>query len=127
MVDRSATAELATLKSVAAFWELLVRHGKLLPEYSSKYITEKQLLMIQANEIFSMDQVQVIFRLCVKPPSKLVLVQKLLKYLEQLKIPSGIDLAKQNFPDKGWLILAIATVSGGKDEIFHSDYLPNAN
>ena len=74
-----------------------------------------------------MDQVQVIFRLCVKPPSKLVLVQKLLKYLEQLKIPSGIDLAKQNFPDKGWLILAIATVSGGKNEIFHPDYLPNAN
>ncbi len=57
MVDRSATAELATLKSVAAFWELLVRHGKCLPEYSSKYITEKQLLMIQANEIFSVDQV----------------------------------------------------------------------
>jgi hypothetical protein len=56
-----------------------------------------------------------------------VLVQKLIKYLEQLKIPSGIDLAKQNFPDKSWLILAIATVSGGKDEIFHPDYLPNAN
>ena len=55
MVDRSATAELATLKSVAAFWELLVRHGKLLPEYSSKYITEKQLLLIQKNEIFALN------------------------------------------------------------------------
>ncbi len=119
MVDRSATAELATLKSVAAFWELLTRHGRYLPEYSSKYITEKQLLLVQQNKIFALNQSQVVFKLCVKPPSKLVLIQKLVKYLEDLKIPSGIDLGKQNFPDKSWLILAIATVSGGKDEIFH--------
>ena len=65
--------------------------------------------------------------MCVKPPSKLILIQKLLKYLEDLKIPSGIDLRKQNFPDKAWLVLAIATVSGGKDEIFHRDYLPSNN
>jgi hypothetical protein len=32
MVDRSATAELATLKSVAAYWELQTRYGKYLPE-----------------------------------------------------------------------------------------------
>ncbi len=55
MVDRSATAELANLKSVAAFWELLVRSGKFLPEYSSKYITEKQLMLIQRNEIFALN------------------------------------------------------------------------
>ncbi len=101
MVDRSTTAELATLKSVQAFWELLTRHGKCLPEYSSKYVTEKQLMLIQQNKIFSMDQSQVVFRLCCKPPTKLVLIAKLLKYLEVLKIPSGIDLVKQNFPDKG--------------------------
>jgi hypothetical protein len=53
-----------------------------------------------------------------------VLVQKLISYLEKLNIPSGIDLVKQNFPDKNWLIVAIATVSAGKDEIFESDYLP---
>ena len=41
MVDRSATAQLATLKSVAAYWELQTRNGKYLPEESSKYITEK--------------------------------------------------------------------------------------
>jgi hypothetical protein len=55
MVDRSTTAELANLKSVAAFWELLVRNGAFLPEYSSKYITEKQLLLIQKNEIFAIN------------------------------------------------------------------------
>jgi len=124
MVDRSATAQLATLKNVAAYWELQTRCGKYLPEESSKYITEKQLLLIQQNKIFCMDQSQVIFRVCVKAPRKLVLVHKLLTYLEQLDIQSGIDMAKQNFPDKNWLVLAISTVSGGKDEIFGKDYLP---
>jgi hypothetical protein len=47
MVDRSATQELATLKSVSAFWELLTRSGKFLPDENSKYVTEKQLLLIQ--------------------------------------------------------------------------------
>ncbi len=84
-------------------------------------------MLIQQNKIFSMDQVQVIFRLCCKPPTKLVLILKLLKYLENLGIPSGIDLVKQNFPDKAWLILAIATVSQGKDEIFDKDFLPSAS
>lgn len=74
MVDRSATAELATLKSVAAYWELQTRYGKFLPEESSKYVTEKQLLLIQQAAVFSLDQTQVVFRVCVKPPSKLVLV-----------------------------------------------------
>ena len=59
-----------------------MRHGKYLPEESSKYITEKQLLLIQANQIFTMDQDKVVFRVCVKPPRKLVLVQKLLAYLK---------------------------------------------
>jgi hypothetical protein len=54
MVDRSTTAELATLKNVRAFWELLTRHGKYLPDFSSKYVTEKQLLAVQQNKIFSM-------------------------------------------------------------------------
>ena len=74
MVDRSATAELATLKSVAAYWELQTRYGKFLPEESSKYVTEKQLLLIQQAAVFSLDQTQVVFRVCIKPPSKLVLV-----------------------------------------------------
>jgi hypothetical protein len=94
MVDRSATAELATLKSVAAYWELQTRSGKYLPEESSKYVTERQLLMVQQKQIFSLDQTQIVFRVCVKPPSKLVLVQKLLGYLQKLGIESGVDLVR---------------------------------
>jgi hypothetical protein len=71
-----------------------------------------------------LSQQQVVFRLCVKPPSKLILVQKLVAYLKQHNIESGIDMAKQNFPDKAWLVLAIATITNGADEIFHKDYLP---
>jgi hypothetical protein len=58
-----------------------------------------------------MEQSQIVFRVCVKPPSKEVLVHKLLGYLETLKIPSGINTVKQNYPDKAWLVLAISTVS----------------
>jgi len=36
-------------------------------------------------------------------------------------------MSKQNFPDKQWLILAIATLSSGKDEIFDTEYLPRTN
>jgi len=41
MVERRATQDLATLKSVSAFWELLTRSGKFLPDENSKYVTEK--------------------------------------------------------------------------------------
>ena len=33
-------------------------------------------------------------------------------------------MVKQNYPDKAWLIIAIATVSNGQDEIFSKDFLP---
>ena len=34
-------------------------------------------------------------------------------------------MEKQNFPDKDWLILAIATLSGGADPIFDAGYVPS--
>ena len=71
-----------------------------------------------------MTQQQVVFRVCVKPPTKLVLVQKLVAYLKQHNLESGINMLKQNFPDKAWLVIAIATLTNGADEIFHRDYLP---
>ena len=33
-------------------------------------------------------------------------------------------MSKRNFPDKRWLIFAIATLSKGQDEIFNEDYMP---
>ena len=37
---------------------------------------------------------------------------------------TGINFTTENFPDKDYLILAIATFSGGKDEIFDKNYIP---
>ena len=54
-----------------------------------------------------------------------MMVQKYLKYLADVGIPSGIDMAKKNFPDKIWLILAVATLSEGQDEIFDPEYVPS--
>ena len=54
-------------------------------------------------------------------------MKKLIGYLDVLKIPSGINTVKMNYPDKAWLVLAIATVSNGQDEIFNKDYLPGVD
>jgi len=37
---------------------------------------------------------------------------------------SGIDDQKGNYPDKEYLVLMIATLSNGNDEIFRKDYYP---
>jgi len=58
------------------------------------------------------------------PPKKLVLVNKLETYLKNFNLKSGIEVEKGNFPDKEWLILAISTLSQGKDEIFEPNYVP---
>ena len=52
-------------------------------------------------------------------------MQKFLKYLGVSGAKSGIEMKKENYPDKRWLILAIATLSRGKDEIFDPDYMPS--
>jgi len=54
-----------------------------------------------------------------------VLIEKLHGYLAPHKLSTGIDLTKENFPDKPWLIIAVSSVSGGKDEIFAKDYIPS--
>jgi hypothetical protein len=53
-----------------------------------------------------------------------VLCEILHGYLLPLGIASGIDMEKENFPDKEWLVLAVASLSGGKDPIFARDYVP---
>jgi len=45
--------------------------------------------------------------------------------VRQHNTKSGIDMEKQNFTDKDWLILAIATLSGGADPIFDAGYVPS--
>jgi len=104
--------------------ELMTRNGYFLPRLESRFCTQKMLLRIRDGEVWCPKQEQIVLRQCTRPPSVQVLVQKLQHYLQPHRLESGISLKKENFPDKNWLILAIATVSGGKDEIFQKDYIP---
>jgi hypothetical protein len=36
-------------------------------------------------------------------------------------------MGKENFPDKEWLVVAVASLSRGRDEIFKLDYVPVGN
>ena len=104
-------------RNLAAFHELLTRNGMCCPNINSKFVNKESLSAMYMGKIFNMRQQDVVYRECVKPPSKLVLIQKFLKYLAATGTDSGILMKRENFPDKKWLILAIATLSKGKDEI----------
>ena len=110
-------------KNVRAYWEQEVRQGLYMPAFSSKFICEKTITSMKNFQTLAIKQEQVIFRVCMSPPTKQVLLQKLENYLKPLNIKSGIE--KDKHPDKEWLILAISTLSDGKDEIFAPDYMPN--
>ena len=112
-------------KNLAAFHELLTRDGMCCPALNSKFANKESLSAMFTGKIFRLRQEDVIYRECVKPPTKLVLVQKFLKYLGVTGAQSGIVMKNENFPDKRWLILAIATLSQGRDEIFAADYMPS--
>jgi len=51
-------------------------------------------------------------------------LQKFEQYLSTLNANSGIITAKENYPDKEYLVLMIATLSQGNDEIFGKTYVP---
>ena len=80
------------------------------------------LTLMYTNKIYNLKQEDVVYRECVKPPSKQAMVNKLEQYLAEIKKPSGIE--KQNYPDKLWLVLAVPTFSGN-DEIFDPEYMPS--
>ena len=101
------------LKNLAAMHELLTRQGFCLPQFNSKFVNRVTLTKIYNGQIFGLKSQHLVFRQCATPPTKLVMVQKLEKYLAAMNIKSGIDMSKANFPDKPWLILAVATLSKG--------------
>ena len=82
--------------------------------------------MVRDGKIWSLRQDKVIHRECTRPPSIRALVEKLHTYLRALGKESGISMKKENFPDKAWLVRAIASLSDGDDEIFKIDYVPVA-
>ena len=104
----------ALVKDKKAYHELLVRSGFVLPELDSKFVSSDNLIGIQAKKIFGLKVDDVVYRQCVTPPSKQVLLDKLNHYLQVLGLPpSGINPIKKNYPDKAWLILAISSLSKG--------------
>ena len=113
------------LKNMGAFHELMRRNGFAMPDLSSKFINQNTLFGMYSGQIYSLKQIDVVYREVAKPPTKLMMVQKFEDYLSRVNVKSGIDMAKKNFPDKTWLILAVATLSRGQDEIFDPEYVPS--
>ena len=97
----------------AMLYELMTRNGYYLPDLKSRYCTQKTLLKIRDGEYWCLKQDMVMTRVCTRPPSVHVLIEKLHQYLEPHKLKTGISVTKENFPDKAWLIIAVATVSQG--------------
>ena len=81
-------------KNVQAFWEHEMREGVFLPDYTSKFVNMPTLLLIKEGKIFKIMQHQVIFKVCMTPPVKQVLVKKMEAYLKPHGIASGIDHSK---------------------------------
>ena len=67
-----------------------------------------------------------VYRECTRPPSIRVLVDKVNDYCIKKNLNSGITHKRGNYPDKEWLIKAVATLSNGYDEIFDPDYVSSA-
>ena len=61
-------------RNLAAFHELLTRNGMCCPNINSKFVNKESLSAMYMGKIFNMRQQDVVYRECVKPPSKLVLI-----------------------------------------------------
>lgn len=116
----------ASLRDKRAFYELLVRAGFFLPKLSSKFVNQKMLMLVREGSVFVPKQAQVVFRMCCTPPQKQALIDKYVQYCGANGLEHGINAKAQNFPDKDYLVLAIATLSAGNDEIFGRNYYPLA-
>ena len=69
------------LKNLAAMHELRTRQGFYLPDFNSKFINRVTLMQIYNGQIFSLKTSAMTFRQCATPPIKIVLIQKLERYL----------------------------------------------
>jgi len=85
-------------KNVKAYWEQAMREGLYMPAFSSKFISEKTITSMKRFQTLAIKQEQVVFRVCMSPPTKQILLQKLENYLKALDIKSGIE--KDKHPDK---------------------------
>jgi hypothetical protein len=120
-------ADEVKIMGISMLHELMTRTQWVLPDEKSRFITLKKLLLIREGKIFGLREEKVQYKQCTRPPCSRVLCEILHGYLKPLGIDSGIDTEKENFPDKEWLVLAVASLSGGQDPIFARDYVPAAN
>ena len=124
LMTQPVNPEEAALRDKRAYYELLVRAGFFMPKLSSKFINQKMLMSIRDGKVFVPKQAQVVFRVCCTPPSKQVMIDKYVAYCTSNSLEHGINPKAQNYPDKEYLVLAIATLSSGNDEIFARNYYP---
>ena len=111
--------------SIKLLHEMMTRTDYLLPALKSRWTTIDRLLQVRDGKVWCLKQSETVYRVCTRPPSCEVLTKKLNGYLQALNLPpSGINIEKEKYPDREWLILAVATLSKGGDEIFNRDYVP---
>jgi len=103
---------------------MMIREQWVLPHFHSKAVTRVSLLAIYNGDVFSFKTTNMVQRNCARPPSKTILIQKVESYLGAKGLKSGYDHAKKAYPDKNYLVLAVACLSKGRDEIFEVDYMP---
>ena len=106
--------------------ELMIRHGRCLFKLNSKFCTLEKLIKIRDGVIWVPTQSEVVYRECTRPPSCRILAEKVVAYCAQKGLNSGIDVAKEVWPDQEYLVKLVATLSDGDDEIFELDYVPSA-
>ena len=113
------------ISSVAMLHELMSRQDYMLPELKSRWTTLQKLLDVRDGKVWCPRQSQVVTRICTRPPCCRVLSIRVDHYLRLKGLPSsGINIEKEKFPDRPWLIMAVATLSNGADDIFGRDYVP---
>jgi len=116
------------ISSVQMLHEMMTRNLFVLPALKCRWTNLQKLLQVRDGKLWGMKQPQVVYRICTRPPSCRILCEKVDSYLSKLALPaSGIDVVREKYPNRDWLVLAVSTLSAGNDEIFHKEYVPAPN
>lgn len=101
-------------------YEACLRNGWYLPSLKSSIVTESYLMGVIDGRLWCPKFSDIRLLPCTRPPSKDILLYKLLRMLElKVQVPHGID--ENHVPNKRWLLDALSTLSP-EDEIFAKDY-----
>lgn len=110
------------IKCKRDLYEALIRNGYFLPSIKSSVVSEKYLVGILEGNIYCPKIESIKLKGCPSPPSKEVLIAKLLEALKQRGIENhGLD--ELHLPDCKWLLALLSTLAPN-DEIYRKDYRP---